>query len=310
MKKLLLLSLVAAALSSCSVENEAMDALDGIREIDLSFEDEICGEETSHWYGDLGSVTVFNDRENLIVRIISTDPEGLQQARVEIVDNFGDFPANGGGQLPAGQMGEVSHVGGEWYTQFSFPLSNFANFEDNCLLIAPWAIFKGNGGTHWAGDQTAGNENNPWRYFAFCIQDCPPTEEPPVVICESAYMYSDDDSTLNKIYPKPANWGWYLEYDVSNAEESYPLYAAAGQNEISNGYHVGNVFIHYDSNGSVYAEIVMLGDYVIMGQHTFVGDALPSGKRPGPGQYTNTGDMNDDGKVFIIVHAEVCWEED
>ncbi|MCM4159580.1 hypothetical protein FHG64_16310 [Antarcticibacterium flavum] len=225
------------------------------------------------------------------------------------MDNFEDFPANGGGQLPPGQLGEVIKVGGDWFAQFTFPLSDFADFDDNCLYIAPWAIFKGNGGEHWAGDMTAGNENHPWRYFTFCIQECEPLVEEPVEICESAYMYSDDDSTLNSVYPRPANWGWYLEYDVNTAQESYPLYAGAGQNEISKGTHVGNVIIHYNPDYSVYAEIVMLGDYELRGQHTFVGDALPTGKRPGPGQYTNSGDMNEDGKVVIIVHADVCWEE-
>lgn len=309
MKKLILLAVLAAGASSCTVDNEVLESMENIREVNLSFEDEPCGETTGHLFGELGSVEVFNDRDNLIVRFLSSDPEGLIQARVEIVDKFEDFPANGGGQLPPGQMGEVIKVGGDWFAQFNFPLSDFADFDNECLYIATYAIFKGNEGEHWAGDLTAGNENHPWRYFTFCIQDCEPIVEEPVVVCESAYMYSDDNSTLNSVYPKPENWGWYLEYDVSNAEESYPLYAGAGQNEILKGTHVGDVFISLNSDGTVHTEIVMLGVYELKAQHTFVGERLPTGKRPVPGQYTNSGDANGDGIVTIIVHAEICGFE-
>lgn len=309
MKKLIFLAVLALG-ASCSVENDSLDNLENFGEMNLSFEDDYCGEYTSHGFSDhLGSVMVFNDAETLTVRFISSDPEGLIQARVEIADNFGQFPANGGGNLPPGQMGEVIKVGGDWFAQITFPLSSFANFEDNCLLIAPMAIFKENRGEHWAGDQTSGNENHPWRYFSYCIQQCEPVIEEPVRICESAYMFSDDNSTLNTFYPKPANWGWYLEYDVNNAQGSYPLYAAAGQNDISKGIHVGDVYISLNSDGSVHPEIVMLGEYELQAQHIFVGDELPVGKRPGPGHYTNTGDGNGDGKVYIVVHAEVCWNE-
>ena len=171
MKNLFYLGLFVLSMTSCSVENEA-DTFDGVLEINLSFEDEICGEATFHRFGDLGNVTVFNDTENLIVRIISADPEGLIQARVAIVDDLEDFPVTGGGNLPPGQMPEVIHVGGDWFTQFTFPLSRFSDLDDNCLLIATWATFKGKGGGHWAGNQTAGNGKTPWRYFSFCIQGC------------------------------------------------------------------------------------------------------------------------------------------
>ncbi|MCM4159581.1 hypothetical protein FHG64_16315 [Antarcticibacterium flavum] len=77
MKKLIFLAFVLAGITSCTVDNEGLEPMDGIMEVNLSFEDDPCGETTSHPFGDLGNVYVFNDRDNLIVRFMSHDPEGL-----------------------------------------------------------------------------------------------------------------------------------------------------------------------------------------------------------------------------------------
>lgn len=44
------------------------------------------------------------------------------------------------------------------------------------------------------------------------------------------------------------NWGWYFEYDLGSGEVSHPLYAGAGQNDLSNGVVVGQLLVDDDGD--------------------------------------------------------------
>src|SRR5690606_36400256 len=114
-------------------------------------------------------------------------------------------------------------------------------------------------------------------------------------------------TTLNSYYkerPTNQNWGWYYHYTggVNGAPQTFAFYAAAGQNILSKGTHVGDVTVY--SDGTV--NVVMKPGYSYSSLHVFVADALPS-KRPAPGLFKNYSETVVDGYFYIIVHAQVCW---
>ncbi|MHA6280211.1 hypothetical protein ACXYMT_08515 [Salinimicrobium sp. CAU 1759] len=311
MKKLFLLVLIAAGFTSCSVEEtpekQIFEGLDLVASNSLD-----CGGLVTYPFGsyDVGKIEaiVWQDpitfEKYLKVDIISATGHNLVQSRVEVANEVADFPTVGGGNLPPGHMAENGPDEGAYL----FPL---ILFEGECeIYISAWAVFTAGGSE---AEKFAGNlyfvddKEQLGKYFAYCLPDCDTDTE---LHCETAYMMGN--RTLNSIYGKPNNWGWVLDYDVSvlGTEETIPLYAARGQNDPKKGYLVGYVTIIYNLDGSVSTQLDLLdtnhylnGDY-----HVFVGERLPS-KRPVPGQFTNTGDQNLDGKFKIIVHADVCWEE-
>ncbi len=312
MKKLMFLAVLALGAAGCSVDNDIPN--ENIQELNLSFEDNYCGTQLGVPFGDLGNIMVFNDNETLTIRFLSNEPLSLMQARVEIVDNLNEFPINGGGNLPPGQMAEVVKVGGDDYAQFTFPLSNFSHFEDNCLLIAPWAIFKANAGQH---------TTDPW-YFQYCIQSCPPPPPAdPVIICETAFMEGNrpflgtGDNVLNL---GNSRWGWANYFTGSDGEYSQKLWAGAGKNNTSKATWVGDI-ITTVSGTNVTLSIDMKPGFedALNVTHIYFSDKAPT--TTAPGQYGNTDPDAEDGKDYpftlnvanssfwLIVHAEICQEE-
>lgn len=316
MKKLFLLVLFGAGVLSCSVEeipeNQVFEDLDLVAQ---NAED--CGGLVSFPFGsyDVGKVQaiIWQDPlslENFLkVDVIAADGHSLVQSRVEVANEVADFPTAGGGNLPPGHMQEHGPDDGAYL----FPLSLF---EGECeIYISAWAVFTAGGSQ---AEKFAGNfyfvddKEQLGKYFAYCLPDCETDTE---LHCESAYMGGEGAKTLNSKYGKPNNWGWYLKINANNVQEqTFPLYAARGQNDETKGYYVGDVTVIYDPvHKSVTTEIHLFSDeytniYLNGNYHVFVADALPS-KRPSPGQFENKGDSNGDGWFFIIVHADVCWEE-
>lgn len=308
MKKLLLLAVFAVGAVSCSVENVSEN--DAILERNSIYDlDDVtlCGENTTHLYpNNLGKVDVNNDAETLYVTITSTEADNLKNTRFAWAANFEGFGSNNG-TLPPGKMDQKGDEHNVTTYTFTVPLTDLpaATVENPevCILIAVWSIFGANEGEHWAGDQNAGTAG--WKYFEYCVQTCPPIVDEPVIVCETAYMATG--TTLVDFYKETIssnNWGWYLYYDpaVYGEDETFDIYAAAGQNILEKGFKVGTVTVRSDGSHQINLD----SQYTAAETHVYRGNSLPS-KRPAPGRYTRSSFSN--GTFYMIIHLNVCWEE-
>ncbi len=311
MKKLMYLMLLAVGVTSCSVENAEQNE-EGIQEINLlTYGDPentsvACGATVTwpfgtmaHGYVEAKIVAIF-DVDYLSVQIIAGPEKSYNQSRVEVATEAAYFPLKGGG-LPPGQIQERNNDDNSPYL---FPLSLFGT--DCEIFIAAWAIITpgGSEADHWAGNlEFVMGKPNKGLYFAYCFE-C--EQDDPGDICESAYMATS--TTINTWYGVVANtntnWGWYYHYTggTNGDDVTFPLYAAAGQNILSKGTHVGNVTV----NSLGETNVVMFTGYSYSNLHVFVSDSRPP-KRPAPGQFKNYSETMVDGNFYIIVHAEVCW---
>lgn len=135
-------------------------------------------------------------------------------------------------------------------------------------------------------------------------------EKPELSGCETAFARTNDGS--NCFIGNGFNrWGWSIGPLAEGTEETYEIYAGAGQCDISKGTLVGTVDISYvDGNVSVTYNI---DDSIVVSEtHTYAGnDMFPTQKngKPtvAPGQFTIQEDLS--GEIFVIAHAVVCGED-
>jgi hypothetical protein len=127
--------------------------------------------------------------------------------------------------------------------------------------------------------------------------------------CETAFAYADEaaggECFLNLGFNR---WGWTIALP-EEGEYSFPVYAAAGQCDLTNGTQVGNVLVVY-SDGQVTAILELDAGYYATEEHLYAGStAVPNNANTGnptvaPGQYYVEDDLT--GPIYVIVHAVVC----
>jgi len=148
----------------------------------------------------------------------------------------------------------------------------------------------------------------------FCDNDTPTELED----CETAFMVAN--TTLVSLNLGNNRWGWAEDFDGANGTYVHDLYAGAGQNDLTKGTKVGtvtltvtssNVAVRIDLNSGVFANVT----------HIYFSDNnAPT--TTAPGQYGNTNETDftgsrtsnfsysGDGDFWLIVHAEVCPDND
>ncbi|WP_298789330.1 hypothetical protein [uncultured Allomuricauda sp.] len=136
-----------------------------------------------------------------------------------------------------------------------------------------------------------------------------PVECEPEPACETAFARGNDGNTcfLDEGFSR---WGWTIGPLSPGADESYDIYAAAGQCDISKGELVGTVDVVY-SDGEVTVTYNIDDSYIVSETHTYAGnDMFPTkdgSPTVAPGQYSIQEDL--DGDIYVIAHAVVCAEE-
>ena len=140
---------------------------------------------------------------------------------------------------------------------------------------------------------------------------------PPQEICETAYAYGGSIATcFLDISPRSANnWGWTNLISPGYTGQ-WPLYAGAGQCDISKGTLVGHVDVSY-VGGTITIDYVLDPGFTLDEKHVWIGnDKLPKKNgiyqnAPGKFNYNNLDPVvltGQTGNKYVAVHSGVCWE--
>lgn len=140
--------------------------------------------------------------------------------------------------------------------------------------------------------------------------------------CETAYMFGNVE--LNDLDYPGNNWGWGLDFDaeddwsaywVSDDTYEFPLWAAAGQNNTSNGWEAGVVRVTLEDDDDVTVQIILDSGISIVESHVYFGEGWPASRAPGQlgnnynaaeSLMAHTYSYSGDGSFNLIVHAVTC----
>jgi len=270
-----------------------------------------------------GTVTYGNDATKLYVTYDLTGEWWIQNAVLFV------GPASEAGIIYPDGSGIFSPAG--WVSPYRhnfFPMDFTQNhtFEidlvglDECFVIVAYAN---------ARNLTTNQNKYIWGKSAlktfgywldYCVQSCPPP--PPPTSCETAYAFGEQYANcfLNIPGVTSNNWGW-SNGPIGPGNYSWPIYAGAGQCNIGNGVHVGNLVVNFTPPTAVIT-YSMIDGFVLNATHLYVGaQILPMKKGvyiTAPGQFpyqhgTLNGVASDSftisglpGSIYIAAHSEAC----
>lgn len=124
--------------------------------------------------------------------------------------------------------------------------------------------------------------------------------------CETAFARGTDGNTCF-IGEGFSRWGWSIGPLADGTEESYDVYAGAGQCDIGKAEWVGTVDVSY-VDGVVSVTYNIDDSYTVSETHTYAGSTMfpyNNGEATvAPGQYYIEDNL--EGPIYVIAHAEVC----
>ena len=142
---------------------------------------------------------------------------------------------------------------------------------------------------------------------------------PPQIDCETAYAKASNGICFLTLSPISANnWGWtnLITPGYSNLSNPWPIYAGAGQCDISKGTLVGHLNVTYLS-GTITIEYVIDAGFTLDETHVWVGtNKLPMKNgiyQTAPGKFNYNGVnpvviTGQTGNKYVAAHSGVCWE--
>jgi len=153
------------------------------------------------------------------------------------------------------------------------------------------------GETAYAADQDpVYNGKGAWFYLVnFNVVECEEEEEEdPEESEETAWAFGTIELDDNR-------WGWgnYIE----EGTYEFQIYAAAGQNDINKGTHVGYVIVTY-VNSEFTFDFVMFAGFTIVETHIYAGYTQPGVQ--GLGQYEIAEDL--EGFIYLAIHLLVAGQ--
>jgi hypothetical protein len=226
--------------------------------------------------------------------------------------------------FPMDQQGNPKYIDGGNYWEHIIPL----NTLPECFIVVAYARIR----------EISTLPNAPFKdiwgksayktsgyYLDYCVQDC---AEP---TCETAYAKAESDQLANCFLNIQGvtsdNWGWSNgQISPNGVTYTWPMYAGAGQCNVANGTHVGNLTVVYNSGtptGTATVTYNTLPGYELNATHLYVGsEKLPRDKKgkftTAPGQFPykhpNLNGATTDiyeitglsGPIYIAAHSEVC----
>jgi hypothetical protein len=278
-----------------------------------------------------GAVTVSNDNANLYINVSANF--GFQ----EITDNLKVMVVSNLELVPTGTplfKWKVSVASGVNDYTFIIPFSDIEAYNDEqvtCttplyLFIHADVIVDKHGATDYAsGGTVCGRTANCgcqcYGYYQgkCCENPPPPGGSTETAFAKGGYVFTTDGKSNPENLPSlelsKNRWGWAINI-TAPGETTYPIYAAAGLNDITNGQLVGTLTVNWNGS-SVTVKYQTDTGYSLSGVHIYVGDGKPTTIAPGlyghtvdfdPNVTTYTSgaiaasDSDGDG-IWIIAHA-------
>jgi hypothetical protein len=303
---------IALAVAFAGTSEAVVQVADGFKCVDL-----LAGQSI-----DAGTVCVEVIGDDLVVTYTTQDGWELTEAHLWVGDDLADMPQTKKGNPKVGNFPHNSGdiTGSDSHT-FTIPLSDLGGGDfatslcDHPFDAAAHAALRkdnGSGGyqteTGWANGARMVQRGNWATFFNFGFS-C----DEPNVKCETAFAFGDielwDITDTNR-------WGWQITVKSGQPIKA-PIYAGAGQNDITKGTHVGYLKISYE-DGSLTVEYEMFEDFTMTEYHLYVGSEDTITASPGDFPYTNDNlggitsesfDILISGEtIYIVAHAVVCGQ--
>lgn len=267
-----------------------------------------------------GTVTISKTEGYLLVSYNTVNGFELDEAHVFVGESIDDMPQTKNGNPKIGNFPYVADGLSGSYYQFMIPLSEFGGEPAICdkmfYVAAHAALVKDNGDgsfqteTGW-GDGDRIVDKGSWAtYFSF-VYTCEIVNPPSSGDCETAFAFGDQ--SFIDLGLTDSRWGWVIELDQFGVFTA-PIYAGAGQNDISKGTHVGTLTYRFDGSVLTVA-FTMFNGFFMDETHLYASTDMPTAIAPG--QYGGLHDLDgassdqytvsvNGGAVYIIAHAVVC----
>ncbi len=286
-----------------------------------------CFDLLAGQFTDAGDVCLEVNGDDLTVTYTTQDGWMLDETQLWVGSDLADMPQNRKGNPKIGNF-PYKAEGLFPATSYSYTLSLSALGVTSCgsqLYVAAHAVVGvDNGGglqteTGWsAGDRFVSRGS--WATYSTYTVPCDdPNGGGGTGGCETAYAVGD--RTLISLGITNSRWGWEIT-GVTPGSYNYPIYAGAGQNDLSKGTHVGTLVVSYTCPpfGGCLMSVTydMFGGFELNATHLYVGsDHLQS---IAPGSYGNihenlNGATQDNfvlnlsgGAYNIVAHGVVCGE--
>lgn len=273
---------------------------------------------------DAGSVCVTNDRTHIHVTYATTGAWYLDDLHLFVGTSLSLMPATKTGNPKIGNFPYVIEDQDTQSHTFSIPLGDLGA-QDPCSLptslavAAHAAVVRRDASgivyqteTGWANG-TQMNVKGSWAMYFSYTTKCPQSEDPDpeTLRCETAYAFGDQ--TFVDLGITNARWGWQITVPAGTSD-SRPIYAGAGQNDLSKGTYVGDLVYSYDG-AFLTVTYQMYGGWVMKKTHVYADDT--SVTTTAPGRYGNQHELADTSgdsyalsvsgnPIYIVAHAEAC----
>ena len=291
-----------------------------------------CGITTPLYAGqtiDVGSVSVWNDDENLYVNYTTKDGWYLKETHI-FAGDCDAMPLTKKGNPKIGHFPYNDSFSETYPTEFTrvIPLTDFAD----CFCVSTHAVVAkmNNDGSEDSETAFGYGENEfegpRWGwFFEYCLEDCDDEPEPEIT-CETAFAYATDEQGNCFLDDGFSRWGWvFTDYSASDlaTELVVPLYAGAGKCDLSKGTLVGYLSVKVIGS-EAFVSFDMMDGFTLSETHVYIGsDKYPlknGSPTVAPGQYGNIHDLDDASEdafvidiskfnsLNMIFHASVCGE--
>lgn len=294
---------------------------------------------------DAGTVCVSSDGTDLFVTYVTTGGWELTEAHLWVGANTADMPQTKQGNPKIGNFpGNSGDITGEIFYEFTISLADLGFFYPSVdvvyFLAAHAALQRDNGDgtfqteTGW-GDGSRFVERGMWGTFSSFTLTCESDPGPePKGERETAFACGGDlaldflQLDLNGDGKDDFNrWGWTNLISPGNTY-TFPIYAGAGQSDITKGTWVGDLEVTYSSDGALNVVYIMFEGFTMQEMHIYAGsEPVPTNENGdytvAPGQYSVVQDeipaagwshawvVGDgfSGNLYLIAHAVVCDDE-
>ena len=282
-------------------------------------------------HNDAGTVVITNDEDNIYVTYNTNETADLSQVHVYFWTNEADIPT----KRPAPGHADyvVEDINADSYTvtipaviecdAVIYISAHAALIADDASDVDEAGDGSNDGETAYAGgnnvlDGFPKGQGAWWGYVTYTVICCENDSESDGddESCETAFAVGD--MTLIEVGVTNNRWGWQITVNDGDNNITTPIYAGAGQNDLTKGTRVGDLNYSYDGS-ELLVTFEMFDGYTMDETHLYAGNEYTSTIAPGlfgnlhenldgasNDSYTITLADDGDNKIYMIAHAVVC----